>query len=276
MIDILLEFTKSAGEYLKEQQKTIKPLLNKDSSVCSVVTQADLHVSDLFEKTLQENFSDLNYIIIDEEKISKYGDDIFEKINQSEYQFVIDPVDGTIQYANGHALYGITVGVYKNTKPLIGIIYMPKMNELLYFDGHQAYHVENPFTDSEIKTELLPQTQSYSPIAFANQFIWNINNDLSLSNTAFFNYFSAVSQCFYTLIGKSKALCMKTCLWDIAGTIPIANYLGLKIFEYGSKKICDSISPECFNTNMSIKNPCIMCYPNNYDEIAKLVTPKHT
>ncbi len=274
MIDILLEFTKSAGAYLKEQQKTIKPLLNKDSSVCSVVTQADLHVSDLFEKTLQENFSDLNYMIIDEEKITKYGDDIFEKINQSEYQFVIDPVDGTIQYANGHALYGITVGVYKNTQPLIGIIYLPQMKELLYFDGQKAYHVEHPFTDSEIKTELLPQTQSSSPIAFANQFVWNINNDLSLSNTAFFNYFSAVSQCFYTLVGKSQALCMNTRLWDIAGTIPLANYLGIKIFEYGTKKVYDHISPEFFNNDMSTQKPCIMCHPDDYDKIAKLVTPK--
>ena len=274
MINILLDFVKNAGNYLIQQQKTIKPLLNKDSSVCSVVTQADLYVSDLFEQTLKTNFSDLNYMIIDEEKITKYGDDIFNKINQSEYQFVIDPVDGTIQYANGHHLFGITVGVYKNSQPLIGIIYMPKMNELLYFDGQKAYHVEHPFTESEIKTELLPQTQSYSPIAFANQFVWNINNDLSLSNTAFFNYFSAVSQCFYTLIGKSRALCMKTCLWDIAGTIPLANYLGLKIFEYGSKKVCDRISPEHFNPNMSIKQPCIMCHPDNYEEIAKLVTPK--
>ena len=274
MINILLNFVKNAGNYLIQQQKTIKPLLNKDSSVCSVVTQADLYVSDLFEQTLKTNFSDLNYMIIDEEKITKYGDDIFNKINQSEYQFVIDPVDGTIQYANGHHLFGITVGVYKNSQPLIGIIYMPKMNELLYFDGQKAYHVEHPFTESEIKTELLPQTKSYSPIAFANQFVWNINNDLSLSNTAFFNYFSAVSQCFYTLIGKSRALCMKTCLWDIAGTIPLANYLGLKIFEYGSKKVCDRISPEYFNPNMSIKQPCIMCHPDNYEEIAKLVTPK--
>ena len=274
MINILLDFVKNAGDYLIQQQKTIKPLLNKDSSVCSVVTQADLHVSDLFEKTLQENFSDLNYMIIDEEKITKYGDNIFDEINKSEYQFIIDPIDGTIQYANGHHLFGITVGVYKNTKPLMGIIYMPKLNELLYFDGHKAYRVENPFTKSEIKTELLPQTQSYSPIAFANQFIWNINNDLSVSNTAFFNYFSAVSQCFYTLIGKSRALCMKTRLWDIAGTIPLANYLGIKIFEYDSKKIYDSISPEYFNTDMGTKNPCIMCYPDNYDEIAKLVTPK--
>ena len=272
MINILLDFVKNAGDYLIQQQKTIKPLLNKDSSVCSVVTQADLHVSDLFEKTLQENFSDLNYMIIDEEKITKYGDNIFDEINKSEYQFVIDPIDGTIQYANGHHLFGITVGVYKNTKPLMGIIYMPKLNELLYFDGHKAYRVENPFTKSEIKTELLPQTQSYSPIAFAHSWEYSIDNNIS--NNIFFDYFSTVSQCFYVLTNQAKAICTKSYLWDVSGTIPIANYLGLKIFEYGSQKICDSISPEYFNKDMRIKNPCIICYPDNYDEIAKLVTPK--
>lgn len=272
MINILLDFIKNAGNYLIQHQTNIKPLLHKDSSVVSVVTYADLHISDMFEQTLKTHFSDLNYIIIDEEKITKYGDDIFDKINQSEYQFVIDPIDGTIQYANGHHLFGITVGVYKNSKPVIGIIYMPKMRELIYFDGTHAYHVYNPFCNSETKTQLLPSTESASPIAFANQYNWAINNETS--TFAFFNYFSAVSQCFYTLVGTARAYCMKTRLWDIAGTIPIANYLGINIYEYGTKKICNCISSEYFNTNMCLKNYCIICHPNNYEEIARLVTPK--
>ena len=135
-----------------------------------------------------------------------------------------------------------------------------------------AYHVYNPFCDSETKTQLLPTTESASPIAFANQYNWAINNETS--TFAFFNYFSAVSQCFYTLVGTARAYCMKTRLWDIAGTIPIANYLGINIYEYGTKKICNCISPEYFNTNMRLKNYCIICHPNNYEEIARLVTPK--
>ena len=275
MLSTLLEFIKSAGDYLIQQQKTIKPLLNKDPSICSVVTEADLHVSDMFEQVLAKNFSDLNYMIIDEEKITKYGDDIFNKIEQTEYQFVIDPVDGTIQYANGHHLFGITVGVYKNSKPLIGIIYMPKLNELLYLDGSKAYHVQNPFTDKETKTEVLPLSQPFAPIAFANQYAWNINNNDSFSKLAFFNYFSAVSQCFYTLTGKSRALCMKTCLWDIAGTIPLANYLGIQIFDYNTKKVCDCISPDFFRPNMHMKTFCIICHPDNFEEIKSLVSPKN-
>ncbi|MBR1601199.1 MAG: hypothetical protein IJ677_06425 [Alphaproteobacteria bacterium] len=144
MINVLLNFTNMAGKKLKRHKKHIDILGNKDSSVESVVTKADISISNFFSKTIKKNFSHLNYVVIDEERILKEKN-IFEKINQTEYQFVIDPIDGTLQYANNHPLYGISIGVYKNTQPFLGIIYLPELNELTYFDGKQAFWVQNAF-----------------------------------------------------------------------------------------------------------------------------------
>ena len=274
MIDVLLSFAQKAGKKLKLMQKNVEQIRLKEASVASLVTKADIYVSNLFEKTIKQHFSHLNYMIIDEEKISKYGDNIFDKINNTEYQFVIDPIDGTVQYANHHPLYGISIGVYKNAKPLMGIIYLPSLNELIYFDGDKAYHTENCFKKNEIKTELLPKENSNSQIVFLHSWMWKLKPRYSLEKALFFNYFSAVSQSFYALTGKAKAYCMNLKLWDIAGTIPIANYLGMKIYEYGSSKIYDKISPEFFNSDMSVKNHCIMCYPSEYEEICSLVEPQ--
>ena len=101
MIDVLLDFAQKAGAEMKRRQKNLHLQKNKDKTVCSVVTEVDIFVSDLFAKTIEKHFSTLNYMIIDEEKIEQYGKDIFKKINESEYQFVIDPIDGTILYTNG-------------------------------------------------------------------------------------------------------------------------------------------------------------------------------
>lgn len=272
MIDILLDFAKTAGKQLKLRRKNIS-VCHKDGSVHSLVTKADLYVSDLFTKTIEKHFSHLNYMIIDEEKISSYGDKIFEAVNQSEYQFVIDPIDGTIQYANNHPLYGISLGVYKNRKPLMGIIYMPDINELVYFDGKKAYWVQNSFKKNAVFKELHPAATSNAPIIFGHTWHWNLTDKFSLEKTLFLNYFSAVSQSFYPLIGKAKAYCMNVKLWDIAGTIPIADYLGLKLHEYGSSKIYNEISPEFFNTDMSVKKHCILCYPKDFEEISSWVKP---
>ena len=80
MIDILLKFTQKAGRKLKSMRKNVKTMGNKDSSVSSLVTQADVYISDIFAKTVKKHFSHLSYMIIDEEKITNYGKDIFNKI----------------------------------------------------------------------------------------------------------------------------------------------------------------------------------------------------
>ena len=274
MIDILLNFANIAGQYLKQQRKNIKPILNKDTSVESLVTKSDLFVSDLFEKVIEDNFLKLNHIIIDEEKTTGYGNKVFDKINSSEYQFVIDPIDGTIQYASGHPLYGISIGVYKNAKPYMGLIYLPDLDELTYFDGVKAYLVQNAFSQAEKRTEILPGVKSSSPIIFGHPWLWNLSSDFSTSKALFIDYFSAVSQSFYTITGKAKAYCMNLKLWDIAGTIPITDYLGMKIYNYENNKICNQISEEFFDTNMSTKGSYILCYPEDYEKIKSLVIPK--
>lgn len=274
MIDVLLEFTRQAGNIMCASQQKAQTIKAKDASVCSIVTKTDILVSEMFAKTIASNFADLNYMIIDEETISQYGDKIFDKINSTEYQFVIDPIDGTIQYANGHPLYGITIGVYQNKKPLVGLIYLPKTRELLYFDSKKCFFVENAFSNNEQKNQLLPHTKTSSPIIFGHYWLWKLTDRFSLSDTLLLNYFSAVSQSMYTLIGRAKAYALSLHLWDIAGVLPIANYLGYKILEYGTKKSYDSISDEFFTINMDTKNPCILCYPEEFDKICSIVEPR--
>lgn len=272
MINVLLNFTNMAGKKLKRHKKHIDILGNKDSSIESVVTKADISISNFFSKTIKKNFSHLNYMVIDEERILKEKN-IFEKINQTEYQFVIDPIDGTLQYANNHPLYGISIGVYKNTQPFLGIIYLPELNELTYFDGKQAFWVQNAFKKNAKKTEIFPKKHSSFPIIFGHPWFWKPTSKFSTKKAIFLDYFSAVSQSFYTIIGKSKAYCMNLKLWDIAGTIPITNYLGMKIYEYGSLKIYDRISEEYFDNNMNTKQDCILCYPDDLKEICSLIEP---
>ena len=90
----------------------------------------------------------------------------------------------------------------------------------------------------------------------------------------FWDYFSAVSQSFYTLIGKARAYGFNLKLWDIAGTLPIANYLGMKLYEHGTTKVYDKISPDYFNNDMGMKKSCVLCYPTDYEEISSLIKPK--
>ena len=57
MIDVLLSFAQKAGKKLKLMQKNVEQIRLKEASVASLVTKADIYVSNLFEKTIKQHFS---------------------------------------------------------------------------------------------------------------------------------------------------------------------------------------------------------------------------
>lgn len=57
-----------------------------------------------------------------------------------EYNWVIDPLDGTINFAAGLPLFSVSLGLLKNNAPFLGVVYAPKLNELFYArKGSGAY-----------------------------------------------------------------------------------------------------------------------------------------
>lgn len=47
-----------------------------------------------------------------------------------EYMWIIDPIDGTANYVRDLAGSGVSVGLYRNMEPFIGVVYNPYRNEL--------------------------------------------------------------------------------------------------------------------------------------------------
>jgi len=50
----------------------------------------------------------------------------------SEYIWVIDPLDGTTNYAHGYLKFCVSIALVSRGKPLLGVIYDPAMNELFF------------------------------------------------------------------------------------------------------------------------------------------------
>lgn len=46
------------------------------------------------------------------------------------YQWIIDPIDGTVQYASGLSDFGIVVALQKNGETILGVTHLPKLDEL--------------------------------------------------------------------------------------------------------------------------------------------------
>lgn len=76
------------------------------------------------------------------EKYPKF-DIVSEEYNSSKELtdncFTVDPLDGTINFANGLPLWGIQVACIKNGKTCSAVIYLPELNELYYADKEGSF-----------------------------------------------------------------------------------------------------------------------------------------
>jgi len=59
---------------------------------------------------------------------------------KSDYLWIIDPIDGTLNYAHDLPFYTISIALYKKDKPVVGVVYVPAFQELFYATkGKGAY-----------------------------------------------------------------------------------------------------------------------------------------
>ena len=125
-----------------------------------LVTQVDIACERLIKTTILKDFPDHGFL--SEEEISDH--------EGKEYIWIIDPIDGTVNYSRGISLYGISVALAKNKDIILGIVYNPVIDELLVAErGSQALlngkpiHVssENKVNRSVIYTTELYKSETY-------------------------------------------------------------------------------------------------------------------
>lgn len=96
-------------------------------------TPADLEAEKIIVNILRQNFPDHN--IIAEEKT---------RIDQnSKYTWAIDPIDGTISFAQDLPFFAISIGLIKNHEPILGVIYHVATKDMYWAKRGQGAYLNN-------------------------------------------------------------------------------------------------------------------------------------
>lgn len=114
----LIKIIKDAGKILKEGFYTDKNISFKAKK--DLVTQFDVAVEEYLKKKFSKKFKEFNII-------AEESDNENIEFNNS---IIIDPIDGTTNFVNGVPHTAISVGVYKNKKPYLAVVYNPILDEL--------------------------------------------------------------------------------------------------------------------------------------------------
>ena len=134
MKDTLISALKSSGKILLDYFNKPVEIKQKESQ-SSIVTEADYASNLLIINIIKNKFPEHN--IISEETGFAW--------NNSEFTWVIDPLDGTSNFASGIPWFGVLIALFKNESPVMGGAYLP-VQDILYFaeKGKGAFRNDKP------------------------------------------------------------------------------------------------------------------------------------
>jgi myo-inositol-1(or 4)-monophosphatase len=244
-MEVAEETALKAGDLLKKYYKNVKKIDFKGDGG-NVVTEADKEAEKLIVDYINKNFPE--HKILAEE--SGYND-----IKNSEYLWAIDPLDGTTNFSHGYPIYTVSIALLKNGKPIVGVVYVPHMNELYKAELGKGATL-NGEKISVNMTEKLSQSLLVTGFSYDrsivednnyNEYIYfsNLTHGVRRSGSAAYDLVSVAS-------GKVDGYWEKGLnLWDVAAGLIILKESGGRATDIYGKEIADS------NINIVASNPIL-------------------
>lgn len=133
-----------AGKLMKDRFNSDFRVDHKEG-VNNLVTEVDHASEKLIMEIIRKEFPD--HFILSEE--------VGEIKMDSSYKWIIDPIDGTVNYANGIPICCVSIGIEHNGGMILGAIYNPFIDEFFFAEkGAGAFLNDKPIHVSNKKSVL--------------------------------------------------------------------------------------------------------------------------
>ena len=133
-LNIMIKASEKASKILIRDFGEIEKLQVKKKGPSDFVTNADLKAEKIIIDELKKGKP--NFSILSEE----IG---FEKNKDTKNTWIIDPIDGTINFLHGIPHFAISIGLLSNDEIKSGLIFDPIKNEMFYAEKNNGSFLNN-------------------------------------------------------------------------------------------------------------------------------------
>lgn len=255
-----LKLAQQAGELILEEREACNLKFDyKNKKGEELVTSADLKSDDLIRGEISRQFPD--HVIISEE--SSFDGGTAENLKKRAW--IIDPIDGTINYAHNHRQVGISIGFAMDEKLQVGVVHSPFQNETFSaIRGQGAWLNEKRIEVSKKKimnkaligTGFPYDKSAIEPLLRQLRQVLTHCQDIRRIGSA------ALDLC-WVAAGRLDGFYETLSLWDFAAGLLIAREAGAKTGHFGEKE--KGIPEEFSGKNIVVANPEL------YSELKRLL-----
>lgn len=243
--EILVNALKKGGTILMEHFGNSGEAVVKES-ISSVVTEADLTSEKVIMEELERGPD--RYNIISEE--SGYAD------HRSFFTWVIDPLDGTSNFAAGLPWFGVIITLFRDSTPVMAGMYLPVDDQLYYAEsGQGAWKNDQPIRCSgsrDLKEILVAYSFDFSSEPGKTEAEMELMNRLSkkIRNTRSTN--CLIDFCYAAEGMLGAAINQTTRIWDIAAPWLLIREAGGIVTDITGAEIVFNLRQEAIQQNYTI------------------------
>ena len=131
MLNFVVQVARDAGNVLVDRLGRALQVSNKGA--IDLVTEADLASEKLIIERIRSHYP--RHAILAEESGSSEDS---RNPSAAEWKWIIDPLDGTTNYAHGYPCFCVSIGVERAGKLELGVVYDPMRNEMFAAERGQG------------------------------------------------------------------------------------------------------------------------------------------
>lgn len=216
------------GEILTKYRKKAKKIGHKGR--INLVTEVDFESEKAILKTIKKSFPE-HQILTEESQQEK---------RDSSYKWIIDPLDGTTNYAHDFPSYCVSVALEEKKEIILGVVYNPVLDELFTTEkGKGAYLNNEKISVSKTKKLFQSLLATGFPYDIHESDVNNLDHfaNFALRAQAIRRAGSAALDLCYLAMGRFDGFWeLKLSPWDTAAGSLLVEEAGGKVTDFSGGK----------------------------------------
>ena len=222
------EVAKEAGKMISQARQTAT--FERDYKLHhELVTSTDVAVDTYLCEQIQARYPD--HTILSEET---FPDVSFADLTNDQVVWVIDPIDGTVNFAHGHKHVAVSIGLFIGSQRILGVVHAPFLGETYHaIKGGGAYCNSERIQVSQaqqIRNALVATGFPYQKDALP-ELIERLSRVLSVCQDVRRNGSAALDLC-WVASGRLDAYYESVKPWDMAAGALIAEEAGARVGHF--------------------------------------------
>ena len=192
-LEVALSAAREASDYIREQSQLTRQIDFKGTT--DLVTQADRGSEEIILRKIEAAYPEHNILAEESEG----------KRLESQFTWIIDPLDGTTNFVHGYPFYAVSIALFKDELPLVAVV-ADVFHEQIYSAvlGEGAYRNEEKI--------FVTETSTLEKALLATGFPY-IHNEIWQRNIELFREFTDCCQGVRRAGAAALDLCHVACGW---------------------------------------------------------------